>query len=73
LGRWQVSGIERRLIVTNPIIIRARQIFVERIKPGRARERGALGGAYDEGTDIQQFMKEAEEQLLRERPETVEE
>jgi hypothetical protein len=73
LGRWQVSGIERRLIVTNPIIIRARQIFVERIKPGRVRERGALGGAYDEGTDIQQFMKEAEEQLLRERPETVEE
>jgi hypothetical protein len=73
LGRWQVGGIERRLVVTNPIIIRARQIFVERIKPGRVRERGALGGAYDEGTDIQQFMKEAEEQLLRERPETVEE
>lgn len=63
----------RRLIVTDPVIIRARQIFVERIKPGRVRERGALGGAYDGGTDIQQFMQEAEEQLLRERPESVEE
>lgn len=55
--------------MTDPIIIKARELFVEAVKPGFVRERAALLGAYDEGSDIKQFMLEAERILIANRPE----
>lgn len=59
--------------MTDPIIIKARQLFVERNHLGLARERGALGGAYDTGTDILQYYDEAAAILLREKEEANDE
>lgn len=55
--------------MTDPIIIKARELFVAAVKPGYVRERAALSGAYDEGTDIQRFIPEAERILIANRPE----
>ena len=58
--------------MTNPAIILARQIFVDRHKPSQVREIAALNGAYDSGTDITQYLPEAEEWLLRHPVEVTE-
>jgi uncharacterized protein with von Willebrand factor type A (vWA) domain len=58
--------------MTNPAIIRARKIFVERHKPSQVREIAALNGAYDQGTDITQYLAEAEEWLMRHPVEVTE-
>ena len=57
----------------NEIIKRARQMFVERNKVSAILERAALSGAYDNGTYIQQYLAEAEAELLRNKAESIEE
>ncbi len=52
---------------------RAREIFVEKHRPGIVREIAALSGAYDQGTDITQYLEEAELDILRSPVEAIEE
>lgn len=47
----------------------ARQMYVDSKLLGRVVERAALLGAYDNGTDIQQFMEEATRVWLKQREE----
>lgn len=68
-----MTGSKEENTMTDPIIIRAREIFVERNKPGIVREIAAMLGAYDHGTDIQQYMEEASADVLRDLPENIEE
>ena len=49
------------------ILALARRMFVERNGVGRVRERAALSGAYDLGSDIQQYVLEATAMLLKQR------
>jgi len=55
------------------IIHRAREIFVERNGVGRVREIAALNGAYDQGTDITQYLQDAERDVLRDMEENIDE
>lgn len=47
----------------------ARQMFVDADKRGNILVRAALGGAYDNGTYIQQYMDAATAEFLRRREE----
>lgn len=59
--------------IEEAVLIRARQIFLQRNRVGLVREIAAINGAYDNGTDIQQYIEEAERDVLRAREENIEE
>ena len=51
------------------ILYRARRLAIAHFKPGAAREEGFKSGAYDNGTDVTQFIPEVERILIANRPE----
>jgi hypothetical protein len=59
--------------MTDPTVAKARQLFVSDKLRGHVVERAALLGAYDKGTYITDLLARAETELLKERPESVEE
>ena len=59
--------------MTDPTVAKARQLFVSEKLRGHVVERAALLGAYDRGTYITSLLARAETELLKERPESVEE
>ncbi len=59
--------------MTDPTVAKARQLFVSDKLRGHVVERAALLGAYDKGTYITDLLVRAETELLKERPESVEE
>ncbi len=54
------------------IIELARQMAVDHFKPSMIRERAFMNGAYDHGTDVTQFIPQAEAELIRRRTENTE-
>ena len=59
--------------MTDAIIIKARKLAVENMRPGVVVERAILNGAYDRGTMVTRWLPEAERLVLANRPEAVEE
>jgi hypothetical protein len=55
------------------ILAIARRMFVESQLLGHVRERAALLGAYDNGTDIQQYVEAATKEYLKRGEEMPEE
>lgn len=55
------------------IILKARELAVENMKPGVVVERAILKGAYDKGTLITRWLPEAERIVLANREEAVDE
>jgi hypothetical protein len=51
------------------ILVKARTLAIAHFKPGGAREEGFKSGAYDTGTDVTQFLPEAERWWIANRPE----
>jgi hypothetical protein len=59
--------------MTDTIILKARELAVENMKPGVVVERAILNGSYDKGTLITRWLPEAERIVLANREEAVEE
>lgn len=59
--------------MTDAIILKARELAVENMKPGVVVERAILNGSYDKGTLITRWLPEAERIVLANREEAVEE
>jgi len=57
---------------TTEILALARELAIDRFKPGRVREQGFRSGAYDTGTDVTRFIPNAEAELIRRRTENTE-
>ena len=55
--------------MTDPILIKARELFIASRHWGRVLETAARNGFYDSGSYIQQHMDEAARAVLRERKE----
>lgn len=59
--------------MTDAIILKARELAVENMKPGVVVERAILNGSYDKGTLITRWLPEAERIVLANREEAVDE
>lgn len=60
-------------VLTDAIILKARELAVENMRPGVVVERAILNGSYDKGTLITRWLPEAERIVLANREEAVEE
>jgi hypothetical protein len=55
------------------VLIKARELAIENMRPGLVVERAILNGAYDKGTMITRWIPEAEKFVLANREEAVDE
>lgn len=58
-------------VLTDPVIIKARELAVENMRPGVVVERAILNGSYDKGTLITRWLPEAERIVLADRSDSV--
>lgn len=55
------------------VLIKARELAIENMRPGLVVERAIRNGAYDKGTMITRWIPEAEKFVLANRPEVIDE
>ena len=60
-------------VLTDAIILKARELAVENMQPGVVVERAILKGAYDKGTLVTRWLPDAERLVLANREEAVDE
>ena len=60
-------------VLTDAIILKARELAVENMQPGVVVERAILNGAYDKGTLVTRWLPDAERLVLANREEAVDE
>ncbi len=60
-------------VLTDAIILKARELAVENMQPGVVVERAILKGAYDKGTLVTRWLPDAERLVLANREEANDE
>jgi hypothetical protein len=55
------------------VLIKARELAIENMRPGLVVERAVLNGAFDRGTYVKDWLTQAEREVLANREEVIEE